>query len=128
MREPAVELSIPGDVRSEPHRHAHRDHLDDAAEGVAGRFRGVYPRHHLPLGFGVQATDWALIRTLIQGSGERRMVLRDYAPELRYVGADFDLELAEQLLADRTAGDARNGLARAGALQDIPGIGAIILE
>src|SRR3989441_12879237 len=45
-----------------------------------------------------------------------------------HMGPDFDLELFQQHLADRAAGDPRHRLARARPLQDVPRVLAVVLE
>jgi len=44
------------------------------------------------------------------------------------VAADGDAELREQAAADGAGGDARGGLAGGCALEDVPCVGAIVLE
>src|SRR6266516_2328074 len=48
--------------------------------------------------------------------------------QLYDVAADFDAELLQQQLAHRTAGDPRHGLARAGPLQDVACVLAVVLQ
>src|SRR5881409_3107830 len=59
-------------------------------------------------------------------------MLRPYArldpAQLYDVAADFDAELFQQQLADSAAGDARYGLARAGPLQDVARVLAVVLQ
>src|SRR6266571_409016 len=59
-------------------------------------------------------------------------MLRPYAghhsTQFDDVRSDLDPELAQQDLADGPAGDARDRLARAGALQDVAGVAAVVLE
>src|SRR3989442_9950585 len=59
-------------------------------------------------------------------------MLRPYThgdpPQLDDVGADLDVELLEQQLAHGPAGDAGDGLAGAGALQDVARVLAVVLE
>src|SRR2546428_11848132 len=59
-------------------------------------------------------------------------MLRPYtsgdASELHDVGADFDVEPLQQQLAHRPASDASDGLAGAGALQDVARVLAVVLE
>src|SRR3989442_13195960 len=45
-----------------------------------------------------------------------------------HMGPDLDLELFQQHLADRAAGDPRHRLARARPLQDVPRVLAVVLE
>src|SRR5436309_14490988 len=67
LRQPAVELPVPGDVRTEPHGHAQRDHFDDTAEGVAGGLGGVDAHDDFGLGLFIQAPTWALVRDFGDG-------------------------------------------------------------
>src|SRR5437879_9273005 len=53
---------------------------------------------------------------------------RGYPTELHDVAADLDVELLEQQLAHGPAGDAGDGLAGAGALQDVARVLAVVLE
>ncbi len=119
-------------MRAEAHGDAERDHLDDAAEGVAGGLRGVYPRHDLPLGVWIQTAHRAAVCDFVEIPAEGRSMLRPYLrhdpAQLRYVRADFNAEFAQQFLAHRAARHTRHGFSRAGALQDIPRIRAVILE
>src|SRR2546428_12994481 len=59
-------------------------------------------------------------------------MLRPYThgdpPQLDDVGADLDVELLEQQLAHGPAGDPGDGLAGAGALQDVARVLAVVLE
>src|SRR5436309_15598113 len=59
-------------------------------------------------------------------------MLRPYtcldAAQLYDVAADFDPELFQQQLAHGAAGDARYGLARAGPLQDVACVLAVVLQ
>ena len=48
---------------------------------------------------------------------------RPHGADLRDVGDDLDAERAQERLGDRAAGDARRGLARAGALEDVADVG-----
>src|SRR6267378_4432612 len=57
-----------------------------------------------------------------------RPYARDNTAQLHHVTTDLDPELTQQDLADGAAGDARDSLAGAGALQDVAGIGAVVLE
>src|SRR3989442_8195094 len=57
-----------------------------------------------------------------------RPYTRGDATELHDMGADFHPELLEQQLAHRPAGNAGDGLARAGALQDVARVLAVVLE
>src|SRR6266566_792968 len=54
--------------------------------------------------------------------------MRNHTAQFRDVGTDFDVELAEQFLAHSPTGDPSHGLAGAGALQNVAGIQAVVLE
>ena len=86
LRQPAVELAVPRDVRSEPHGNAERDDLHDTPEGVAGRLRRIDPADDLGFRFLVEATDGALICNVVDVGRKGRSMLRAYicghAPEL----------------------------------------------
>src|SRR2546427_11654630 len=53
---------------------------------------------------------------------------RGHPTELHDVAADLDVKLLEQQLAHGPAGDAGDGLAGAGALQDVTRVLAVVLE
>src|SRR6266581_7201286 len=57
-----------------------------------------------------------------------RPFTRGHPTELHDVAADLDVELLEQQLAHGPAGDAGDGLAGAGALQDVARVLAVVLE
>ena len=55
LREQAVDAAVPVHVRAEPGRDAVAEHLDHAAERVAGLRRGLDLGDHRGLGVGVEA-------------------------------------------------------------------------
>src|SRR6266850_8220257 len=57
-----------------------------------------------------------------------RPYIRHDAAQFRYVRPDFDVELAEQFLAHSPTGDPSHGLTGAGALKDVAGVQAVVLE
>src|SRR2546428_14074879 len=57
-----------------------------------------------------------------------RPFTRGHPTELHDVAADLDVELLEQQLAHGPAGDPGDGLAGAGALQDVARVLAVVLE
>jgi len=113
-------------VRPEARGDAPSHDLDDASQRVAGGLGRVDPRDHLALGLGVEAAHGAAIGGGVQGSGERGAGPGGHPPDLRDVAADLDTEVAEQELAHGAARDARGGLPRAGALEDVAGVAPVV--
>ena len=113
-----------------PGRHAVRHHFENAAHGVAGPVGFVHHFLHLRFDFGVHAAEQDFL-ALVQradffprgrGAADGRASMADH------VAQDLDAELAEKGLGERAGSDARGGLTRAGALEDIARVVKIVLE
>src|SRR4051794_16047063 len=57
-----------------------------------------------------------------------RPYICDHTTQFRYMRSDLDPELPQQLLADSSARHTRDGLARAGALEDVARVHAVVFE
>src|SRR2546429_5627385 len=57
-----------------------------------------------------------------------RPYTRPHPTQFDHVRTDFDAELFQQDLADGTAGDPRHRFARAGPLQDVARVAAIVFD
>ena len=123
-----VELAIPVHVAAETDRYAEAEHLDHAAERVA------------VLGGGLDLGDHRLGRAgSKQRTGESSTVVEVVGRRARRPDADraepiwitcemiVDAEVAEQLLRHRAGRHARRGLAGAGPLEHIAGVGEAVL-
>ena len=73
----------------------------------------------------VEAADGVVVDALEVRDGQRRgrAPARATVADLHDVRADLDAERAQERLGQRAAGDARGGLARAGALEDVAHVG-----
>ena len=126
--QPAVELAVPAHVAAEAHDHAARDHLDLAAQRVAGLLGLVDPADDLGLDLGVEHPDLGAVGRLVEGHGQLGRRGGAHAAQAHHVAADLDPELVEQPPGQGAGGHPRRGLPGAGALQDVAGVEAIVLE
>ena len=128
-REPGVEPPVPVHVRAEADRHAVRQHLDDAAEGVAVLVGLVDLRDHRlatrPRPGSAPGRRRASRRR--PGSGTRRTGPSAAASSTTWRD-DLDARRLLQVRAgDRAERDPGGGLPGAGALQDRPGLVEAVL-
>ena len=112
----------------EPDHDAARDHLDLAAEGVAGLLGGVDAADDLGLDRGVEHPDLGAVGGLVERDGELGGRGGEHAAERDDVAADLDAELVEQPLGERAGRHPGGGLAGAGPLQDVAGVDPVVLE
>ncbi len=112
--EQTVDAPVPVHVRAEAGRQAVAQHLDHAAERVAG-LRGLLDlADHVGLGVGIEAAHLRASRPARGRPGRGRRVGRGgRGTELDDVAQHRDLHVREQRLGDRAGRDARRGLARA---------------
>src|SRR5690606_21367256 len=117
--EPRVEPAVALRVRAEPGRDAVREHLDDAAERVAGLLAVVDLGDHRGGRRGVEAAHGVRVeRRDVVGAGHRRVLGHLDGADPHDVRDEPDAErLLEELRGRGAEGDARRGLARRGALQ-----------
>jgi hypothetical protein len=127
LREQAVELAVPVDVRPEACGHAVAEHLDHAAEGVADLRRGLDLGDHQGLGRGIEAADRGVVDHgqvggcgAAAGRGSGRAHLDDVAHDL---GAD----LGEERLRQGAGRDAGRGLAGARPFEHVAGVVEAVL-
>ncbi len=103
-----------------PDRHAAGDHFEAAAQRVAGVARRIDRGDHPRFDVAVDAVQRRVARDgrdILERDGEhigdRRVANR------RDVADDLGAEVLQQLTGNRSDGDARGGLARAGALEHV---------
>ena len=118
LREPAVQLAIPVHVAAEARRHAVRDDLEGAADGVAGLLRFVDHLAHGGRDSRIH-TPHIIVRGerpgLFEAHGER--IGERGAANFNHVTRHVDAVARQELAGDGAGGDSRGGLARAGALE-----------
>src|SRR5690606_37849878 len=127
--QPRVEAAVPVDVAAQAGRQPVGDDFDDSAEGVAGLAGVVYFGDHAGAGLRVEAAHRVGVDAgeVLRG-GDGGVVGDGDAAHRHDVADDFHAErLAEELAGDFTQGDARGGLAGAGALQDRAGFVIAVL-
>ena len=106
-------------VAAEPRRQAERADLEHAAERVARLARRVDPRREARVGLGIERVAGRGRAQLgaPRAGGLEGVRAHGLAAELDDVGEDLDPEVLEHLPRRAGQGDARGGLARAGALE-----------
>ena len=83
---------------------------------------------HRARGVGVEAADRGVVDRFELGEAERPLRRRRvHVADLSHVRDDLDAERAQELLADRAAGHARGGFARARALEHVAHVGEAVL-
>ena len=129
MREASVELAIPLHVAAEADRQSGRDHLDDAAERVAGFLARVDFGDDRALGLRVGHPHLRFLGDAPQ------FVDRKILGRFRFGRADADAvsehrdaERREQLLGQRADRDARGGLARRRAFEHVADVLEVVLQ
>ncbi len=105
-----------------------RHDLDDAAERIAGRFRGVHALDHRALGHRIEAAHRGTIRRLVERSRKRVDARRRDSAKRDDVAPDLHAELVEQPAGQCAGSHPRGRLAGAGPLEDVASIEAIVLE
>lgn len=126
--EAGVEPAVPVHVRAEPDGHAVRQHLDDAAEGVAVLVGLVDLGDHRLARVGVEAAHRVGVEPLHVGGDGVDPVRRLGGGQLHDVADDLDARgLLEVGPGDGTEGHAGCGLPGTRALQDRPGLVEAVL-
>ncbi len=125
----AVEALIPVDVGADAGGKAVDDDLKDAADGVTGAEGGVDFSLHTGFGFGVDAGEEDVFSAGEGGDlGEGGLAGELGCADAGNVAGNLDAEGAQEHLGDGSAGYAGGGLAGGGALEDIAGVGEVVLE
>ncbi len=127
--QPAVQAPVPVGVAPQPRRKAVRQHLDDAAEGVALLLGRVHLGDQALAGSGVEDAHRALVHGLQvlrprQRGGRVDRLTADAHDVAEHLHA---VRLAQQRLGDRAERDAGGGLPGAGALEDGAGVVEAVL-
>ena len=115
-------------MTAEPDRKTVDDDFADTAQGVAVGFRSVDARDHLRLGVRIECPQRRAVGDDVDVRRKRIRALGINAAQVHEVRADGDAELREQVPADGAGSDARSGLARGGALENVARVVAIVLE
>ena len=124
-----VEAPVPVHVRAEARRKPVREHLDDAAEGVAllvggvdlGDHRSGCRRVEAPQRVGVER------RRRRPASGSAAPSGTAHGADRQRVADQPDAELGEERASDRAERDAGGGLASARALEHVAGLVEVVL-
>ena len=129
LRQAAVELAIPLHVAAQAHRQSRDDDLERAAERVAGLLGLVDGGNHLLLDGGIGAAQRRVDGNRADPfDGNCQRLVDADAADHRHVAQHLDAELRQQLARQRSDGDARRGLARAGTFEHVADVGQVVLE
>src|SRR6266850_1585313 len=128
LRESAIELQVPGSVRSETGDNATRHYFKDAAEGVALTFLSIDQLDHALLNLAVRTMQRSIFRNGSDLIESKFQWLFGNSTKLNHVAANLDAKVCEQLFGQSAAGDPRRGLTRRSALQHVTQIARIVFQ
>ena len=128
-RQLRVQPLVPIGVSAEPGRHVVRDHLEDAADGVAGAQHKVHLLLHARFGVGIGAIEQDLF--FLRECLDRVPCDRSIKPRITdrdHVTQHFDSQFAQQQLGDCSRRNARRRFARRRPLQHVARLGEVVLQ
>ena len=129
LRQTAVQARVPCDVRTESRRDAVRDNLKHAAYGVASAIGVVDYFLHPGFSLGVDAAEQNVFLLAQRDQFlPRRGPIQPRLTNTDHVAQDANAKLSQKCFGQSAHRNARRGLSRAGAFQNVAGIREIVLQ
>ena len=128
LPQPSIKAPVPRHVRAESDGKAGDDDLANTPQRVAVLLGRVDARDHLGLGRGVKRPQRRRVGGGIDVGRHHGGTDRIDPAKMHQMRTDSDTQFAQQHATDGTGGHARGRLTGRGALENVAGVGAIVLE